>query len=141
MNLIFSPRELMYEHRTAPLVPWPAFRRRMVQHGMYAAILVTASMVVGTWGFTVLAGQTVIDAFLNAAMLLGGMGPVGEIRSTVGKLFAAMFALYAGLAFLGVATILFAPVFHRVLHSFHLEEQHRSAARPGTDRTPPREDR
>ena len=101
----------------------------MVRHGLYAGVLVAASTLVGTWGFAVLAGQTVIDAFLNAAMLLGGMGPVGEIRSTVGKLFAALFALYAGLAFLGVATILLVPVFHRVLHNFHLEEQHRRESR------------
>ena len=127
----------MYEHKTAPLMPWRDFRRRMVRHGLYAGVLVGASMVVGTWGFAALAGQTVIDALLNAAMLLGGMGPVGEIRSTAGKLFAALFALYAGLAFLGVATILFAPVFHRVLHTFHMEEQHRHETRPRTGGQPP----
>lgn len=115
----------MYEHRTAPLLPWPVFRRRLVSHGLYALGLVAISMTGGTGGGSSLGGQTPIDAFLNAAMLLGGMGPVGEIRSTPGKLFAAVFALYAGLAFLGVVTILFAPVFHRMLHKFHLEGQHR----------------
>jgi len=66
-----------------------------------------------------------VDALLNAAMLLGGMGPVGEIRSTAGKLFASGYALYAGLAFLGAATILLAPIAHRLLHRFHLEEARR----------------
>ena len=119
----------MYEHRTAPLLPSPAFRRRLVRHAIYAAVLVAVSILAGTWGFWRLAGQAPIDALLNAAMLLGGMGPVGEIRSTPGKLFAAGFALYAGLAFLGMATLLFAPVFHRALHTFHLEEQ-RGDTRP-----------
>src|SRR2546421_163722 len=111
----------MYEHRTAPLLPWRAFRRRLIRHALYAVLLVGASMLIGTWGFWSLAGQAPIDALLNTAMLLGGMGPIGEIQSTGGKLFAAAFALYAGLAFLGMATLLFAPIFHRALHKFHLE--------------------
>jgi hypothetical protein len=112
----------MYEHRTAPLLPRPAFVRRLILHGAYAAILVTVSMIGGTWGFWFFGRQEPIDALLNAAMLLGGMGPVGELRSTPGKLFATVFALYAGLAFLGMATLLFAPVLHRAIHTFHLEE-------------------
>jgi hypothetical protein len=112
----------MYEHRTAPLLPWPAFRRRLILHGAYAVVLVTVSMIGGTWGFWFFGGQAPIDAVLNTAMLLGGMGPVGELRSTPGKLFATVFALYAGLAFLGMATLLFAPVLHRAIHRFHLEE-------------------
>jgi hypothetical protein len=124
----------MYEHRTSPLLPWSAFRRRLIRHGVYALILVGVSLLGGTWGFWFLADQAPIDAFLDAAMLLGGMGPVGEIRSTAGKLFAASFALYAGLAFLGMATLLFAPVFHRALHKFHLEEQRGDAGAQTRDR-------
>ena len=112
----------MYEHRTAPLLPWPAFRRRLIRHGAYAVILVVGSMLGGTWGFWFFGGQAPIDALLNTGMLLGGMGPIGEFRSTAGKLFATFFALYAGLAFLGMATLLFAPVLHRAIHKFHLEE-------------------
>jgi hypothetical protein len=112
----------MYEHRTAPLLPLPAFRRRLIRHGAYAVILVTVSMIGGTWGFWFFGGQEPIDALLNTGMLLGGMGPIGELRTTAGKLFATFFALYAGLAFLGMATLLFAPVFHRAIHTFHLEE-------------------
>ena len=86
----------MYEHRTGAPLPIPQFRRRLALHGGYAGGMVAVSLLVGTGGFHVLAGQPMIDAFLNAAMLLGGMGPVGEIRGTPGKLFAAIFALYAG---------------------------------------------
>lgn len=112
----------MYEHRAAPLLPAPAFRRRLARHGVYALAILALSLLIGTTGFHLLAGQSAIDALLNAAMLLGGMGPVGEIRSTGGKLFAAAFALYAGLVFLIAGAIVLAPVFHRLLHKFHLEE-------------------
>jgi hypothetical protein len=64
-----------------------------------------------------------LDAFLNAAMLLGGMGPVNSLRTAGGKLFAGLYALYAGLVFLVVAGILFAPLVHRLFHRFHWEEK------------------
>lgn len=83
-------------------------------------------MVAGTAGFTLFAMQTPIDALLNTAMLLGGMGSVGEIRSTGGKLFAAVFALYAGLVFLGSGAILLAPVLYPLLHRLHILERVRS---------------
>ena len=118
----------MYEHRTAPLLPESTFRWRLVRHGAYAAGLLAISLIAGTIGFHVLAGQTTIDAFLNAAMLLGGMGPIGEIHSTPGKLFAAVYALYAGLVFLVTAAIALGPVLHRFLHKFHLEEAQRRHA-------------
>jgi hypothetical protein len=114
---------LMYEHRTAPLLPWPAFLRRLVRHGGYAGALVAGSMLAGTAGFIGFAHQEPIDALLNTAMLLGGMGPVGEIRTTGGKLFAAAYALYAGLVFLGTGAILFAPMLHRMLHRLHLQDR------------------
>ena len=69
---------LMYEHRTAPLLPWPAFVRRVVRHGGYAGALVAGSMLAGTAGFIGFARQEPIDALLNTAMLLGGMGPWGR---------------------------------------------------------------
>jgi hypothetical protein len=112
----------MFEHRSEQLLPRWAFHRRMARHGSYAFALLAGSLLVGTVGFQVFAGQLLPDAFLNAAMLLGGMGPVGEIHSTPGKLFAAFFALYAGLVFLAMGAILFAPLVHRFLHGFHLEE-------------------
>jgi hypothetical protein len=118
-----------FERRAEPLLPFPAFRRRMVRFSGYAGMLLAVSLVVGTLGFWFLAGQTLIDALLNASMLLGGMGPVGDIRSVPGKLFASVFALYAGVAFLGVASLLFAPIFHRLLHRFHLQDQRRREPR------------
>jgi len=115
----------MYEHHDSPLLPPRLFWRRLARHFGYSAALVGGSLVVGTLGFHLLAGQSLVDAFLNAAMLLGGMGPVGEIRSTPGKLFAALFALYAGLVFLVAGAVVLSPVLHRWLHRFHLGGRHR----------------
>lgn len=100
-------------------------RRRLLhqlgRQALWAALLVIASLIVGTAGFHAFAKQDWLDGFLNASMLLGGMGPVGEFGSAPGKLFAALYALYAGLVFLVVAGLLIAPVFHHVLHRFHVE--------------------
>ena len=112
----------MYEHRTAPVLPWPAFVRRMARHGGFVFTLAVVSIAVGMLGFHWFARQTWIDAFLNAAMLLGGMGPVGEIRSNGGKIFAGLFALYAGLAFIIAFAALTGPVLHRLLHRFNAEQ-------------------
>jgi hypothetical protein len=115
----------VYEHRSQPPISTGKFVRRLLRHAGYGAVLIFASLAVGTIGFATLASETPIDALLNAAMLLGGMGPVGDLSriSVVGKLFAAGFALYAGLLFLIVAGILVTPVLHRVLHRFHWDSQ------------------
>jgi hypothetical protein len=113
----------MYERRTAPLLPWPAFVRRMLRHGLYVFVFAMVSIAGGMVGFHYIAGQSWIDAFLNTSMLLGGMGPVGEIQSDAGKVFAGIFALYAGLAFIVAFATLTAPALHRLMHRVHLEEQ------------------
>jgi hypothetical protein len=108
-----------YEGRHDRPISRALFVRRMMRHGGFAAILVAFSLVIGVVGYMSFAHLTPVDALLNSAMLLGGMGPVGAIEGTSAKLFAAGFALYSGLVFLLVAGILLAPVFHRVLHFFH----------------------
>lgn len=111
----------MYERRRDRLLSHPEFMRRVARHAVWALVLVGGSLVVGTVGFHLLSRTPWIDAFLNSAMLLGGMGPIGDMGPTAGKLFAAFYALYSGLIFLIVAGLLFAPVFHRALHRFHLD--------------------
>jgi hypothetical protein len=118
----------MFEHRSEPLISREHFHRRLRRHGGYAVALVGVSMLFGTLGFSTLAQQEPIDALLTTAMLLGGMGPVGPIETTPGKLFAAAFALYAGLVFLLAGALVLTPALHRVLHKFHLEESRQSAA-------------
>jgi len=120
----------MYERRSEPLLSRPLFLRRLGAHLLTAVGLVAASLALGTVGYHALGKQAWIDAFLNAAMLLGGMGQVGDLPSNSGKLFAAIFALYAGLVLIAVTTLILAPVLHRVLHSVHLDED---APVTGTD--------
>ena len=111
----------MYEHRSAPLLPKRHFLRRLGAHVAAAAAVLGVSLAIGTQGYHALGDQSWVDSFLNAAMILGGMGQVGEVSSTGGKIFAACFALYAGLALISVATIILAPVVHRILHTLHLD--------------------
>ena len=118
----------MYEHRSAPLLPRRSFYRRLGAHLAAAAAVVLVSLGIGVWGYHALGGQPWIDAFLNAAMILGGMGQVGEVSSTSGKLFAACFALYGGLVLITVASLILAPVVHRVLHKLHLDTPDTDAA-------------
>ena len=113
----------MYEHRGEPPLAVRLFLQRLLRHLGYTGVLVGVSLIAGTAGFHWIAGESVLDALLNAAMLLGGMGPVGDLThvSPGAKLFASAFALYSGLVFLIAAGLLTVPVFHRVLHRFHWE--------------------
>jgi hypothetical protein len=113
----------MYEHHSEPLLPRRQFLRRLARHGAIAMTFLLVSLAMGTCGFHWSAPQDWLDAFLNAAMLLGGMGPVGSFEQPIGKVFAGLFALYAGIVFLGAALVLLAPIVHRILHKLHLEEQ------------------
>lgn len=106
----------------------PPSRQRFVQHltrqSFYAGVLVVASLILGMAGYHWVAGLGWVDAFENASMLLGGMGPVGAVATPGGKIFAGVFALYAGLVFLAVSALVLAPVFHHVLHRFHWDISH-----------------
>ena len=94
----------------------------MARQGAIAFGLVIMSLAFGMWGYSRYEGLAWRDSFLNAAMLLGGMGPVNAPQTDAGKLFAGVYALYAGLIFIVTAGLLLAPVVHRVLHRFHFGE-------------------
>ena len=115
----------MSEHRHTPLAPRDVFLRRLGQNAGIALIAVGGSLVIGMWGYRYFESLTRLDAFLNAAMLLGGMGPVETPMTEGGKLFAGVYALYAGMVVLVAASILVAPVMHRYMHKFHLESRER----------------
>jgi hypothetical protein len=116
---------MRFEARHERPISRAQFMRRMLRHGGYSMVLVAGSLVLEVVGYTTFGHLSLIDALLNSAMLLGGMGPVGPIEGTAEKLFATAFALYSGLIFLLVAAILLAPVFHRVLHYFHWKAEAR----------------
>ena len=104
------------------MLPASQFVGRLIRHGLAAIGVVVVSLGLGMAGYHGWAGQSWIDSFLNAAMLLGGMGPVGEISTNAGKIFAGIYALYAGLVLIAVTSLMLAPVLHRILHRVHLEE-------------------
>jgi hypothetical protein len=112
----------MYEHRNEPLLSHVDFRLRLLRHSLLAFGLIAGSLFVGVAGYHFFEGLSWIDSLVNASMLLGGMGPVNPLHTTAGKLFASFYALYAGMVFLIIAGLMFAPLFHRFLHHFHLEE-------------------
>jgi hypothetical protein len=114
----------MYEQRTVPPVSRAAFLGRLAGHAGITLALVVLSLGAGMWGYAYFEHLGWCDAFLNAAMLLGGMGPVETPVTRGGKLFAGLYALYAGLVFLVAAGIMGAPVFHRLMHQFHWESGH-----------------
>lgn len=116
-------RPFRYEHRRQPVLSRRHFVRRLLAHFALASALVGASLVAGMAGYVYFEDLSLVDAFLNASMLLGGMGPVNDPMFFGGKLFAGFYALYAGLLFLVVAGIMLGPVVHRVMHRFHWDEQ------------------
>ena len=97
-----------------------AFRRRLVATGRVGVALIAISLAIGMIGYSVTEHLGVLDAFLDASMILSGMGPVHEPRTVAGKLFAGFYALYSGFAVLGIAAVIFSPVVHRLFHRFHI---------------------
>lgn len=111
----------MFEHGTQPLLSRIEFIARLARNGGVALGLIAVSLLAGMVGYHALEDLSWIDAFLNAAMLLGGMGPVNTPVSFGGKLFAGLYALYCGLVVIVVAGLMLAPVAHRILHKFHAQ--------------------
>ena len=119
MSLFDDP--FVREGKAESVVAWAHFRARLLRHGAIAGLLVLFSLGVGMAGYMGFEKLSAVDAFLNASMILGGMGPVATISTSGGKIFAGLYALYSGLVFLVVGALLLAPVVHRVLHRFHWE--------------------
>lgn len=111
-----------FEHRREPLLPPPLFIWRVLKFASISLGLAAFSLLLGILGYKIFGEMGWIDAFVNAAMILGGMGPVTpELKTNNGKIFAGIYALYCGLIVLICMSILIAPIFHRFLHRFHLE--------------------
>jgi len=113
----------MYESRHQRPQPRAGFVRRLGLHAALAVALLALSLAMGMVGYHSLEGLPWLDAFLNAAMLLGGMGPVDAPQTAGGKLFAGAYALYAGLVFIATAALVLTPVLHRLMHRFHWDER------------------
>ena len=115
----------MFEHRHEKLLPRNLFLKRLAKYALISFSLLIASLVFGMVGYHLFEGFSWVDSFLNAAMLMGGMGPVGVLHTDAGKIFAGIYALYCGLIELVAIGIFAAPILHRFLHHFHLEGEHK----------------
>ena len=112
----------MYEHKKQTVISSAQFNQRMRKHLFAVLLLLMISLAAGMLGYRGFEHLSWMDAFLNSAMLLGGMGPVNMPVSSIGKLFAGVYALYAGLVFIVTAALIFSPIAHRILHTFHWDE-------------------
>lgn len=111
----------MFEHHKQPLASRSDFTRRMLRFGLATSGIILFSLGIGILGYHYLESLSWIDSLLNASMILGGMGPVNELRTNAGKVFASFYALYSGIVLLASVGVLAAPIFHRFMHRFHLE--------------------
>ncbi len=126
----------MFEQRNQPLIARRRYLKRLTRHLCVALSIVAGALSLGVCGYRCAEGLSWLDALLNASMILSGMGPVTELHTTAGKLFASFYALFSGVAFITTAGVIFAPVFHRFLHKFHLDLASEAAHKKGTQQIP-----
>jgi|LSQX01.1.fsa_nt_gb hypothetical protein len=111
----------MYESKAQPLLAPMQFYWRLIGHALIALLVIVVSVLLGMFGFIYFEAMFWHDAFLHAMFLLGGLGAISVPQTMAGKLFLGFYGLYAGLVFVTVLGIVFAPVAHRIMHSFHLD--------------------
>jgi hypothetical protein len=113
----------MFEGKHQKIVPATVFMKRLLIFIAIAVFLILFALIIGIAGYHWIAGLDWVDALLNAAMILGGMGPVNLLTSAGAKIFASVYALFSGLVFIAVMGIVFSPIVHRMLHKFHIDDQ------------------
>ncbi len=114
----------MFEHHTQPLLSRLRFLGRFIRSVALGVAIIFGSLGIGMGGYYYFERMTWTDAFLNASMLLSGMGPIGSPTTEAGKLFAGFYALYSGFVVILASGIVFAPLVHRMLHRFHVHRHH-----------------
>jgi hypothetical protein len=113
----------MYERRADELAPRSIFIKRILGALGMALALIFVSLCLGIAGYHFIGGFDFIDSLLEASMILGGMGPVNELRGDAAKIFASIYALYSGLVVIALMGIMLSPVVHRIMHKFHVDEE------------------
>ena len=111
---------LKFENKNKPLLERHAYIDRLFKHFLFATGLIIAALGIGVLGYHCFENLPWVDSLLNASMILGGMGPVDLVKTTGGKVFASIYALFSGIVFLVAVGVIIAPAFHRLLHKFHL---------------------
>lgn len=112
----------MFERKHEKLASRAEFVKRMAFSVLLAGILIATALCIGILGYRYIAGFGWVDSLLEAAMILGGMGPVNALPTSAAKLFASVYALFSGLLFIAIMGIVLAPITHRMLHKFHIDE-------------------
>ena len=113
----------MFEGRHQKIAPFSVYLKRLAVCTAVAFFLIVFSLLVGMAGYHWLAGLNWMDSFLNASMILSGMGPVNLLTNTGAKIFASIYALFSGIIFMAALGIVFSPIIHRMLHRFHLADK------------------
>ena len=113
---------MKFEGKSESILPISVFLFRLFRHIGIAFLLVSISLGIGILGYSYFEGMSFVDALLNASMIVGGMGPVSQLKTISGKIFASFYALFAAFIILTVAGVIFAPLIHRLLHRFHLTD-------------------
>ena len=113
---------LRLEKKTDPLLGWREFAWRMITYLGAAIALIGGALAIGVIGYKLIAGFGWVDSVLNASMILSAMGPVDHLDTDAAKIFASCYALFSGIVFITSISIIAAPVFHRIMHSFHAVE-------------------
>jgi hypothetical protein len=112
---------IRFERRGQPVASRRRFLVRMlIAIGLWI-VLTIVGLAIGIAGYAAFEGMSFVDAYVNAAMILSGMGPLGELKTTAGKIFAGSYAILSGLIIVIATGFVLAPIFHRILHSFHVE--------------------
>jgi hypothetical protein len=111
----------MLEHHRQPLRSRREFLIRQTRYAGFSLLILLFSIGLGVLGYHYLGNLPWVDSFLNASMILTGMGPVDRMETEAGKIFSSFYALFSGISFLTFVGVLFAPVYHRFLHKFHLD--------------------
>jgi hypothetical protein len=111
-----------YETRKQPVASRNVFFNRLTRNAVYSAAIVATSLVAGTCGYVYFENMRTVDAFANASMILASMGPLNPLITDGGKIFAALYAIFSGFLLIGISTLMLAPIFHRILHRFHVDE-------------------
>lgn len=113
----------MFEHPKEPLIPIYHFYYRLGKHLIFGLLLIFLALLIGMAGYHYIEGLEWIDSFMEASMILSGMGPSVQIKSNAGKIFAGFYALFSGLMFISVIGIVIAPILHRFFHEFHMDKK------------------
>jgi hypothetical protein len=112
-----------YEKRHQPVASRAVFYNRITRSTLWALTIVALSLAIGTMGYAFFEGMQALDAFANAAMILSGMGPLTPLYTSGGKLFASLYAVVSGLLLFAIAGLMLAPIYHRILHRFHVDTE------------------